>query len=65
MKQTNVMVLKPTVPVVKAVDGALKRLRKRLKVGAGGMSEDAWYMACAEALLRALEHVKNNLPDNT
>lgn len=63
MKATNVIVRKTTVPVVKAVNEALMKVRKTLKVGAGELSEAAWYLACAEALTAALRHVQQNLPD--
>lgn len=63
MKPTDVMFTKEAVLVAEAVNETLKKLRKKTKVGAGGLTETQWYMACAEALLRCLEHVKNNLPE--
>ena len=61
MKRTDVTLRKGTLPIVDAVHKALLRARKKLKVEDGGMTEAEWYSRCAEALLLALEHVKNNL----
>jgi hypothetical protein len=61
MKQTQLTVTKGTVEITEYINASMKRLRKKLKVGAGGMTEREWYARLAEAYVACLQHVGNNL----
>lgn len=61
MKKTEVIVTRGSAVICETLNKAMMRLRKKLKVGAGGMEEREWYSRLAEAYVAALDHVKNNL----